>query len=133
MPTQTSPGGSTFPYYYKGGEIHCFKFGSFHADEEGLLDIMQAEEEFISKPGRQLRIWVDLYETRLTDRVLIELMNSVTRTRQHISKLALVGCPLMARWRIRWLSRKPGSGFPFSVRYFEDPEAAKTWLVSESV
>jgi hypothetical protein len=132
MPTQLSPGGSTFPYYYKGGEIHCFKFGSFHADEASLLNIMHAEEEFISKPGRQLRIWVDVYESELTDRVLVEMLGSLSRACQHISKLALVGCPFVVRWRIRWLSWKSGGGFPFPVRYFEDPEVAKTWLVSES-
>ena len=45
MPTPTSPGGSTFPYYYKGGEIHCLKFGGFLADEEALLTVMHAEGE----------------------------------------------------------------------------------------
>lgn len=29
-----SPGGSLFPYYYKGGEIHCLKYGSKYKNEE---------------------------------------------------------------------------------------------------
>ena len=59
MPTQTSPGGSTFPYYYKGGEIHCLKYGGFFTDQEAVLTVMRAEEEFITQPNRQLRVWVD--------------------------------------------------------------------------
>lgn len=47
MPTQTSPGGSAFPYYDKGGELGCLKYGSFFADEEALLTVMRAEEQFI--------------------------------------------------------------------------------------
>jgi len=53
-----SPGGSIFPYSYKGGELLGLHFGSFHADEEGLL--------------------------------------------------------------------------PMTIRFFDDPEDAKTWLVSEN-
>lgn len=132
MHTITSPSGSTFPYYYKGGEIHSLKFGSFHADEEALLDVMRAEEEFISRPNRELRIWVDLYESQLTDRVLVELMRSMTRAHEHIIRLALVGCSFKDRWRLRLLGRKFGIGFPVHVRYFDDPEIAKTWLVSET-
>ena len=132
MHTITSPSGSTSPYYYKGGEIHCFKFGSFHADEEALLAVMRAEEEFISRPNRELRIWVDLYETRLTDSILVELMRSVTRAHDHIIKLALVGCSLKTRWRLRFLGWKLGVGFTVPIRYFDDPEIAKTWLVGET-
>ena len=69
MVMRKSPGGSLFPYYYKGGELFGLHYGSFFTDEEGLL---------------------------------------------------------------HKLAKKSGVKFPMPIRYFSDPEEAKTWLVSES-
>jgi hypothetical protein len=41
-----SPGGSIFPYFYKNGELHCLKYGSFYEYEEALVQLMKKEEEF---------------------------------------------------------------------------------------
>ena len=54
-----SPGGSLFPYYYKGGEIHCLKYGSKYKKYEELFELMRLEEEFIFKANKKLRIWID--------------------------------------------------------------------------
>ncbi len=131
MPSLKSPGGSMFPYYYKNGELFGVHFGSFHEDEAGLLALMKAEEEFIIQQNRQLPFWIDFYETRLTDKILIELFNSINRLHSHITRLAIVGCSLKDRWRIKRLGKKLGLQFPIPVKYFSDPEEAKTWLVSE--
>jgi hypothetical protein len=132
MNTQKSPGGSTFPYYYKGGEIHCLKYGSFFSDEAGLFALMKAEEAFIAKPEHRLLIWVDFYETRLTDRVLSEFAESINRLRPHIIKLAIVGCSFWEKQRLRRIEKKSGECLPAATQFFTDPEDAKTWLVSES-
>ncbi|SYX83041.1 hypothetical protein [Paenibacillus alvei] len=50
-----SPGGSMFPYYYKGGEIHCLKYGSNYSDTEKLFELMKQEEEFILHTNRRLK------------------------------------------------------------------------------
>ena len=132
MSTQQSPGGSTFPYYYKGGEIHCLKYGSFFSDEEALFALMKAEEIFIAEPNRQLLIWVDFYETKLTDKVLSEFVESINRIRPHIIKLAIVGCSFWEKRRLSFIGKKSGKGLPTPTRFFTDPEDAKTWLVGES-
>jgi len=131
MRVQTSPGGSIFPYPYKGGEIHCLKYGTFVFNEEALFAVIKAEETFIAGQNQQLLIWVDLYETRLTDRVLIEFTESVNRLRPHIRKLAVVGCSFLRKQRLLYYMKKPGTQLP-SIRFFSDPEAAKTWLVTET-
>ena len=130
---EKSPGGSTFPYYYKGGELHCLKYGNFSANEEGLIAVMEAEEDFITKHNQRLNIWVDFYETKLTDAVVREFFNSVTRLNAHIRKLAIVGCSHRDRKRLNRVGRSTGNKIPIPVRYFSDPEDAKTWLVSESL
>lgn len=72
-----SPGGSLFPYYYKGGELHCLKYGSFHTNADALFMLMKAEEDFITSRNRQLNIWVDFYETKLTTSVLIKFAENI--------------------------------------------------------
>jgi hypothetical protein len=128
---QKSPGGSLFPYYYKNGELFGLHYGSFFADEEAFLARMKAEEEFLLRANRPLPLWIDFYETKLTDRVLIEFSKSILRLQRQIPKLAIVGCSFKDRRRLHKLGKKFEIEFPMPVRFFSDPEVAKTWLVSE--
>ncbi len=132
LPVQHSPGGSLFPYYYKNGEIHCLKYGSFHSDEAALFALMRAEEEFLARQGRKLPTWVDFYETKRTNRVLVEFVENIHRLENHLTKMAIVGLSFSDQWRYRYIKLKSGHAFPFPVRFFSDPEEAKTWLVGEA-
>jgi hypothetical protein len=132
MPLKKSPGGSIFPYYYKDGELFGAHYGSFFDDEEALLKRMLAEEKFLLETTKKLPCWIDFYETKLTDRVLIEFSKSIDRLQGHITKLAIVGCASRDRRRLQQLAKKAGVGFVMPLRFFGDPEEAKTWLVSES-
>lgn len=55
MVLQKSPGGSAYPYYFKGGTLLGLHYGSFFKDEEALLARMQAEEQFITIPSGKAR------------------------------------------------------------------------------
>lgn len=131
MYTEISPGGSIYPYYFKGGQLFGLHYGSFFEDEAGLLARMKAEEEFMNRPNRLFPLWVDFYQTKLTDSILLELLQSVIRLRSHIIKLAIVGCSPWDHWRLFWLARVNGLSLSMPLYFFDDPEAAKTWLVSE--
>lgn len=131
MRTQTSPGGSLFPYYYKNGELFCLHFGSYFSDEDGVIAMMKAEETFITGHHRPMGIWIDLYETKLTDKVIKELIELVKQIHSHVTKLGIVGCPTFARWKLNRLIRRTTLLSSLPVKYFADPEDAKTWLVSE--
>jgi hypothetical protein len=131
MQIKRSPGGSLFPYYYKDGELFCLHFGSYFSDEEAVIAMMKAEEDFINTNHRPMGIWIDLYETKLSDRVIQQLVETLTQIAAQITKLGLVGCSPIARWKInRWI-RQTRSLSCLSVKYFDDPEVAKTWLVNE--
>ncbi len=131
MQIQRSPGGSLFPYYYKNGELFCLHFGSYFSDEVRLIAMMKAEESFFTKNHRQMGIWIDLYETKLTDRVIQELVKMLTHIAYQTSKLGIVGCSMMARWKINRHIKKTNQLSSLPIKYFDDPEIAKTWLVSE--
>lgn len=125
-----SPSGSTFPYYYKGGELHALKYGGYHDDEQRLLAVIRAEEDFIrGRPAQRLRVWVDLCETELTATLAQLLAEHLKRLECQLFKLALVGCPLAAKRRVQAALGRQDGGFTVPLQFFSDPEDAKTWLV----
>ncbi len=131
MISRTSPSGALFPYYYKGGEIYGIHSGSFHSDSQGLIALFKAEEEFLIKENRRLRFWVDFYEDDLSEGVLTEFVGFISHLRPLLVKLAIVGCSWRNRRRLQQAQKKSGVTFPFPVKFFEDHEDAKTWLVRE--
>ncbi len=125
-----SPSGSTFPYYYKGGELHALKYGGLGTDLPRLAALMDAEEHFLrSRPAQRLRVWVDFYETDLTAEAAGLFAEHIKRLEGQLVRLAPVGCGRAGQRRIRSALRSAG-GFAVPVRFFNDPEEAKTWLVS---
>jgi len=80
----------------------------------------------------RLPYWIDFYESRLTERVLTEFSKSIERMQGHITILAIVGCSSRDRRRLQQLAKNAGVEFLMPLRFFSDPEEAKTWLVSES-
>ena len=124
-----SPGGSMFPYYYKGGEIHCLKYGSKYHNEDSLFKLMEEEQEFIFNINRKLKIWVDFYKTTITDRVLQEFINHLQRINDRIDKISIVGLTGLNVWRIKRKIRK--SGINLIISFYKDPEDAKTWLIHD--
>jgi hypothetical protein len=131
MALKRSPGGSIFPYYYKNGELFGAHFGSFFDNEKALLARMKAEEEFFLNENKQLPYWVDFYESRLSDKVLLEFCHSISHMQNIITRLAIVGCSFRDRFRLRRLFKKKGLTFPMPIRFYSDPEVAKSWLIGE--
>ena len=85
MLLQKSPGGSVYPYYYKGGTLLGLHYGSFFKDEEALLARMRAEEQFITNSVRQTPLWIDFYKTKLKDRILDEFSSSILCLQKHLT------------------------------------------------
>jgi hypothetical protein len=131
MQIQKSPSGALFPYYYKNGELFGLHLGSYFSDEDGVIAMMKDEASFFTKQHREMAIWIDFYETKLTDRVIQAFVEMIQQMGPKVSKLGIVGCPTPARWKINKLIRKTEALSSLPVKYFEDPEVAKTWLVSE--
>ncbi len=132
MPSLKSPGGAMYPYYYKHGEIFGAHFDSFGNDETGLISLMQAEEEFFLSQNRPLPYWINFYGSKLTDKILAQLIGFLDRQRHLIPRLAIVGCSTLDQWRFKRIAKKLGLEISVPIKYFSDPEVAKTWLVSET-
>ena len=131
MSLQKSPGGAYFPYFYKGGELFGLHLGGYASDEDGVIAMMKAEENFILKQYRKMGLWIDFYETKLTPRVIGEFVEMLERIQPRVTKLGIVGCSWISKWKINRQMKKTGYLLTFPVEYYSDPEEAKTWLVSQ--
>lgn len=129
-----SPSGSACPYYYMGGELHPLKYGSYFSDKAKLFEVMKAEEEFILKSSGQnnRRIWVDLYETIIDDEVIAAIARHFGAIRHKIFRLCFVGCSFAESRKIRKQMSALGIDLAPQVKFFDDPEKAKQWLVGEN-
>jgi len=131
---QKSPSGSLCPYYLMGGELHPLKYDSFHDRKADLFAIMKAEEEFILKSSgtHNRRIWIDLYETTLDHEVIGALVLHVKTIEPKIDKLCFVGCSLIQAGKIRKMMKQKVPNLHKIVRFHQDPEEAKKWLIREA-
>jgi hypothetical protein len=131
MVFKKSPGGSLFPYPYKNGELFGLHLGSFGNNEGALIARMQAEAIFFNEQRKSMGIWMDFYQTRISDRVIGGLIEFLQDTRPHLTRLGVVGCSAADRRRLNRRILTTGGLEALPVRYFSDPEDAKTWLVRE--
>ncbi|MCE5344190.1 MAG: hypothetical protein LLF96_11495 [Eubacteriales bacterium] len=97
------------------------------------MAVMKAEEDFILlSPGRKnRRIWIDLYETNLTDDVIEALLSHLQKIDEKVFRLCLVGCSLLKREKIARKMTRKKMDMAKQIRFFSDPEKAKQWLVRE--
>lgn len=50
---------------------------------------MKKEEEFVLAANKKLNIWVDLYKTKVTERVMLEIVRHLIRMNGCIHKLTI--------------------------------------------
>ncbi|HWU36971.1 MAG TPA: hypothetical protein VN203_04930 [Candidatus Acidoferrum sp.] len=131
MLSKKSPSGAMFPYYYKNGELFGMHLDSYEDREDDLIAMMKAEEAFFMQERLTLGMWLNFYGTRLTDRVLRQLTEMICHFQPRIAKLALVGVSFWDRRKVNRLFKEAGVIPRLPVRYYSDPEEAKTWLVNE--
>ena len=119
MRTKQSPGGSIFPYYFKYGELFGMHLGSFFEDGAAMIKRMQAEEEFIRTENYPLPLWIDFYQTKLTDESAGRIFRKACCGCRHISqnwRLWAALCGLNGVFRK--LARKNGFSFPDAAQVF---------------
>lgn len=131
MPSQKSPSGAMFPYYYKGGELCGLHLGSYFSDQAGVIAMMKAEAAFFTQQNKRIGMWIDFYETKLTRPVVEQFVEFVVQVHTRLTRLAIVGCSSYSRWKLNRLFKKTRNLSALPIKYFADPEEAKTWLVSE--
>lgn len=127
-----SPSGALSPYYYKGGYFHGIHYGSYFNDMESLRDMMSQEESFILRSPEKRRIMVDLYETNLTQSMVLEFVQHIERISSRIVKLAIAGDKKHIKPIYKSII-KDNVLNKGQIYICSDMEEGKTWLVSGSI
>ena len=124
------PSGALSPYYWKGGYFHSIHYGSYFDDMEAFRDMMAQEENFIMKSPERRRIIMDIYETNLTEPMILEFVSHIERMAPVIIKLAIAGEKkyLKAVRKLLYKSNAINNG---QLYFGADMDEGKTWLVSE--
>jgi len=98
-----------------------------------LSEIIDAEEKFIlsssSPSGR--RVWIDLYETKLTDIMIAKLSQHIANISPKVLKMALVGCSKKVFNKIINYLRSADCNLAGQIKLFDDPEISKDWLMGK--
>lgn len=130
-----SPSGSVYPYYFMGGELHPLHYGSYFTDKKRLFEIINAEEEFILKSSgtNNRNVWIDLYETTLDNETINFLVDHLTKIEIKIFKLCLVGCSPKDTLKISKIMKHKNIDLFSKIKYFNDPEDAKMWLIGKHI
>ena len=79
---------------------------------------------------KRQRVWVDFYETSLSETVLDAFIQSMVRLQDKLVKLAIVGLGGKDQRRLGRQMKLLEIRVALPIRFFSDPEGAKTWLVS---
>ena len=125
-----SPSGALSPYYYKGGYFHGIHYGSYFDDSQALFSMMEKEEQFILESPNRRRIMLDLYETKITNEVLQQLLKHIKHLSPRIIKLAFSAEKTSLK-RIQKAIKSESELQSLCCYFSTDLEEAKTWLVSD--
>lgn len=125
-----SPSGALSPYYYKGGYFHGIHYGSYFEDSQALLSMIKDEEHFILNTPQRRRVLIDLYETRLTKELTLQIVKHIERMKHKIVKLAITTDKRSLHKLQKAFRKNPilGDG---QLYFCTDMEEAKTWLVCD--
>jgi len=125
-----SPSGAMSPYYWEGGIIHGMHYGSYFDDMEAFRDMMSQEENFVMRSPEKRRILIDLYETNITESMMLEFVAHIERMASRIVKLAIAGDRKCLK-DVKKLLLKSGAINEGQLYFGADMDTGKTWLVSE--
>lgn len=97
---------------------------------DALRDMMAKEEAFILGNAERRRILIDLYETNLTDSMILEFAQHIKRISSRIVKLSINGEKKCLKAVYKAIIRADALN-KGQIYVCTDMEEGKTWLVSE--
>lgn len=101
--------------------------GSPFAQQRGDLPGSFGWEKFIlsSTASSGRRVWIDLYETNLTEAMIQKLSQHIVNIIHKVSKMALVGCPRRVFKKIEGYLYRADCNLAGQIKCFKDPERSK--------
>ena len=116
---------SVFLISFNYCEITCCHLDGYKNNREALLSRLSLIESFF-KPNSRHRVWYNIDDSELSDKVIEQVTQSISRVQSNIVKLAFIGAGRGKRKLKKILNDTIASSIP--IGYFEDAELAKEWL-----
>ncbi len=113
---------------HKGKRIFYQDFsGHLYNSDAVKEELVAVQSIVIREPKNSVRVLADFRDTHITSD-LMPLMNAASAmTKDHVYKTAVLGVTGVKRTLADLLTRLTGQ----PLKYFDDPEAAKDWLVED--
>ena len=127
-----TPSGSIFPYYYKDGAFYGLHLGECKKDDPKFLKILNEEQAFFLSQTVTSTVCLDLYRTVFPRKRQLELADFIVNISGKMTRCALVGLSFINKLKMRRQLSKVETGNVL-IRYFDEQEIAKTWLVGKMV
>jgi hypothetical protein len=106
-------------------QIFICDYSNFGSDSAALISEMTAAEAFIiSQPENSLLVLMDARNSVASTDVVKAIKNGSSKTRTHISRLAIIGVTGVRKIILDAVTRVSGQ----EATLFDDPEKAKDWL-----
>ncbi len=113
---------------HKGKKIFYQDFSrQFYNSTAVIAELEEVQKVVKAEPRGSLLVLTDLRDTNVGPDVLPAMNAASAATKDHIHKTAVLGVTGMKRKLADMLSTLTGQ----SLKYFDDIEAAKNWLVQE--
>ena len=112
---------------FNGGEIWCEHLDGIYGNEDLVLQKLAGDLPLFTRPSSTSCIAVAVAETVLTDNIINALVSAFTNTAKKFTRVAFIGADSYSKRLLRKKLKNCG----FAVKFIDDFEKAKEWLVSE--
>jgi hypothetical protein len=113
---------------HKGKKIFYQDFSkNFYNSAAVKAELEQVQKIVVSQPANSVRVLSDFRDTNVGSDLLSAMNNASAATKDHVHKTAVLGVTGMKRKLADLLTALTGQ----PLKYFDDMEAAKDWLVED--
>ena len=115
----------SFVLPYNGGEIWFEHLDGIYENENLVLEKLEMDIQLFLRPSSTSYICFVFDETKITEQIIIAVLNSITESKKHFMKIAFSGVDKKSKHRLK----KELTGKGFGIGFFEGLEDAKGWLL----
>ena len=113
---------------YKGKKIFYQDFSKhFYNSAAVKAELVEVQKVVLAEPNSSVLVLTDMRDTNVGGDLLPAMNAASTATKNHVLKTAVLGVSGMKRKLADLLTALTGQ----PLKYFDDIEAAKNWLVEE--
>lgn len=119
----------SFSLYHNGGEVWISCIDNLGTDLELVKEKVNNNEELLMRPNKVYRVLFHIDGTEITHEIADYIINSLSRSQNHIFKLTMVGATKSGRAKLK--KCQTNKELKLGIKYFSNMDHAKDWLIDE--